>query len=183
MNNANFVKELAKLRPNSTFLTLKRYQNEHNEISDYSIIFHMSYKTALQKSLKIIEELSANTILEKQAKSELIESFSNSLTKHDVNELQAKEDGYSQFYDNKGNFVKGVKLHDRTSTLHLYGLVVHKKVVQEGEYPVRNSKELTIIKNKMRSLTPVGKFRQFKVLPSQVESITVENVDLLNNVE
>jgi len=34
-------------------------------------------------------------------------------------------------------------------------------------------------KDKMRSLTPVGKFRQFKILPETVERISVEKMELL----
>ena len=48
-----------------------------------------------------------------------------------------------------------------------------------GMYAKTNKKPLTVAKDKLRYLTPVGKFRQFKILPSQVDSISVENLSLL----
>jgi hypothetical protein len=75
--------------------------------------------------------------------------------------------------------IKGVKLHVATNTLHLYGLVAHKRVLMPGLYTKGNRRPLTVAKDKLRHLTPVGKFRQFKITPSQLDSISVENLSLL----
>jgi hypothetical protein len=48
-----------------------------------------------------------------------------------------------------------------------------------GLYTKGNRRPLTVAKDKLRHLTPVGKFRQFKITPSQLDSISVENLSLL----
>lgn len=179
MNNQQFVAELANLRPASTFLTLKGYRNEASEIADFSIAFHMSYRSALEKSKAILQELALSNDLEKQARDELIASFDKSLLNMAQTPIEEIEDGYQRFFDEEGNYIKGVKLHVATDTLHLYGLVVHKRVMMPGMYKHTNRKPLTIAKDKLRHLTPVGKFRQFKITPSQVDRISVEKLSLL----
>lgn len=178
MDQVQFVAELAKLRPNSTFLTLKSYRNEHSEVADYSIVFHMSYENALQKSISTLEQYVPANDVEAKAKNELLESFHNSLNKMEETPIEEIEDGYTRFYDN-GKYIKGVKMHTESGTLHLYGLVSQKKILVPGSYPKKNKRELTIAKDKLRYMCAVGKFRQFKILPQNVDSIKVENVSLL----
>jgi hypothetical protein len=179
MDNDQFVAELAKLRPASTFLTLKGYRNETSEIADYSVAFHISYSSALQKSITLLESMLLTGDLEKQARDELIVSFNKSLSKMAETPIEEMEDGYTRFFDESGNHIKGVKMHTDTHTLHLYGLVVHKRVLLPGNYKTKNSRPLTIAKDKLRYLTPVGKFRQFKITPFQVDRIGVEKLSLL----
>jgi hypothetical protein len=139
----------------------------------------MSYENALKRSLETLEALKCVTDLEKQAKAELQASFNKSLVKMAETPIEELEDGYTRFFEDDGSYIKGVKVHTATNVLHLYGLVVHKRVRVVGTYPTRNRKELTMAKDKMRSLTPVGKFRQFKILPETVERISVEKMELL----
>ena len=179
MNNDSFINELSKLRSSATFLTIKGYTSESSEVADYSIIFHMSYKNALEKSINIIDSYIPNDDLEAQAKLELLVSFNTSLDKLINTPIEELNDGYERFTDSNGDHVKGVKLHQETNTLHLYGLVVHKRVIVPGTYAKRNRKPLTVAKDRLRAMCPVSKFRQFKITQDQVDSISVENISLL----
>ena len=179
MNQEQFVAELAKLRTSSTFLTLKGYRAESGEIADFNIVFHMSYKNALLRSLAVLESIVPSDALEAQAKKELTESFMTSLDKIETTPIEEIDDAYRRFTDSDGQYIKGVKLHEETNTLHLYGLVVQKKVLMPGVYKKVNSKPLTIAKDKLRRQLPVSKFRQFKITPDQVDSVSVENLSLL----
>lgn len=179
MNKEQFVEELSHLRSASTFLTLRGYRNSADEVADYSVAFHISYRSALEKSIEMLNGIKLKTPLEKMAREELTESFRKSLIKMDETLIGDIEDGYTRFFDDDGNYIKGVKMHNASATLHLYGLVVHKRVTTPGIYPHVNSRPLTIAKDKLRYLTPVGKFRQFRITPQQVESISVENLSLL----
>src|SRR5579885_3070010 len=149
MDNMKLIAELSKLRSSSTFLSLVGYHNEHGEVADYSIVFHMSYENALKRSLETLEALKCVTDLEKQAKAELQASFNNSLVKMAETPIEELEDGYTRFFEDDGSYIKGVKVHTATNVLHLYGLVVHKRVRVVGTYPTRNRKELTMAKDKM----------------------------------
>ncbi len=179
MNQHAFVSELAKLRPSATFLTLRGYRNEHSEVADYSIVFHMSYESALKRSLAALEPIVPDGDLEARAKRELIDGYQKSLEKMKTTPMEELEDAYTHFKDESGQYIKGVKLHTETATLHLYGLVNAKRIIIPGQYKTSNKRELTIAKDKLRKLCPVDKFRQFKILPSQVDQISVESLELL----
>jgi hypothetical protein len=179
MDKTAFVAELAKLRTSSTFLSLIGYMNEHSEVADYSIIFHMSYENALKRSIAALQPIVPADDLEKQAKDELIASFKKSLLSIKETPIEEIDDAYDRFFDADGSYIKGVKLHRESDVLHLYGLVVHKRVIMPGAYPKKNKRPLTIAKDKLRKLCPVDKFRQFKLLPSQVDRIDVMNLNLL----
>lgn len=179
MNQEQFVAELAKLRTSSTFLTLKGYRSESGEIADINIVFHVSYKNALLRSIGILEAVVPNDELEAQAKRECIASYMSSLDKIETTPIEEIEDSYRRFTDSNGKYIKGVKLHEQTGVLHIYGLVTQKRVIMPGLYKKVNSKPLTIAKDKLRRLCPVSKFRQFRITEDQVDSISVEGINLL----
>ena len=139
----------------------------------------MSYRSALERSILHLESVVPETDLEAQAKKELITSYKTSLDKVDTVPLEEVEDNYSHFKDENGQMIKGVKLHKETNTLHLYGLVVYKRVLIPGNYKEVKSRPLTLAKNKLKKDLPVNKFRQFKLLSSQVEEINVEHLSML----
>jgi hypothetical protein len=93
--------------------------------------------------------------------------------------IEEIDDAYRRFTDSDGKYIKGVKLHEESDTLHLYGLVVHKKVIMPGIFKKVNHKPLTVEKNKLRNLCQVSRFRQFKITTEQVESICVQGLKLL----
>lgn len=174
MNQIDFIAELAKIRPASTFLSVMGYRNAYSEIANYSLLFHMNYENALKKSINELQNMSLPEHLV-PVKDELIKSFNKSISKIKVEEIKDIDDGYTRFFDDNGNYIKGVKYHNKTGTIHLYGLVVHKLVTMPGIYPESSLSE----KDKLRKKTTVGKFRQFKMLPEQVNHISVENISLL----
>lgn len=179
MNRNQFVTELSKLNPASTFLTVAGYRNAHSEVANYSIVFHMSYQNALKRSIDILEQMDVSGAAENFAREEVLDSLRGSFKNSISSPIESREDGYHHFQDKDGNYIKGVKLHIKTNTLHLYGLVAHKRVLMPGIYPVSNENPLALAKRQLRQLTPVGKFRQFKMTPDQVEYISVSNLTLL----
>ena len=179
MNNSDFVKVLSQLRSSSTFLVLKGYRSDSVEVADFNIIFHMSYKNALLRSIAALESVIPDDALEAQAKKECLESFMTSLDKIETTPIEELEDSYRRFTDSNGQYVKGVKLHEESNTLHLYGLVVQKKVLMPGSHKKVNHKPLTVAKDKLRRLCPVSNFRQFRITEDQVDSISVEGLHLL----
>lgn len=178
MNQSQFVSELGKLRPSSTFLSIKGYRNRYGEVANYSIAFHVSYNKALGRSILQLESYVPENDLEEEAKEKILKSLIKSL-ETSSNSKERSDSTYLRFLDERGREIKGVKLHIDTNTLHLYGFVVHKKVIMPGNYPKSNRKPLTKVSSAMRSKLSVGKFRQFKITPEQVESISVENLSLL----
>jgi hypothetical protein len=179
MDKTAFVAELAKLRSSSTFLSLIGYRNEKSEVADHNIVFNISYENALKRSIVALEPYLPNGDIEVTAKEELLASFRESLKSIDETPIDEIDDAYDRFFDTDGSYIKGVKLHRESDVLHLYGLAVHRRVIMPGTYKKVNKRPLTIAKDKLKKLCPVSKFRQFKLLPSQVDSISVQSLSFL----
>lgn len=179
MDKFQFVNELSTLRPSSTFLTLAGYRNESSELADYSIVFHINYQKTVERSIKVLEGIIPTNSLQELAKKELLNSFQTSVRKAQETPVEEIDDAYTRFFDSDGSYIKGCKMHTTTGILHLYGLVVHKRIIMPGLYPQSNRKEFTVVKDALRRQCPVSKFRQFRILPHQVERISVENLSLL----
>lgn len=179
MNKIDFVSELSKLRTSATFLSLTGYRNEHGEVADYSIVFHISYENALKRSIMALECVVPEDDMQTLAKQQLLDGYNKSLSNIATTPVEEVENAYTRFLDSNGKYVKGVRLHTETNTLYIYGMLNSKRVTAAGIYPARNKRPLTIAKDKLRRLCSVDKFRQFKITPSQVQKISVENISLL----
>ncbi len=178
VDNQKLVSVFAELRPSSTFLGIKGYRNNHGEVSNFGIIFHVSYERILQKSLVIAEAFKTTNDLEVQAKVEVIQSFKNSIERFAAEPIEQREDAFVHFQDADGRFIKGVKSHKQTNELYLYGYLHHKEVVVPGTYKVVKNKELTVAKKRITSLTPADKWRQFSLSPNRFEDINVQGLNL-----
>lgn len=178
MDRELFIAELGRLRPTSTFLNLHNYRNEQGELSDFNIVFHISYLNALKRSTAILEGFVPENDLQLQAKHAVLKSFHTSINNH-ATPVDEIDDGYKRFFDSDGSEIKGLKMHLATGHLHLYGFVHQKLVKERIEYKAVNSAALTIEKNKLKRMCPVSKFRQFRILPNQVDYIKVQGLHLL----
>lgn len=177
MDALDFVSELAKLKSNSTFIAIKGYRSENDEVADYSLSFNMSYTNALKRSIATVEAMSLSNDLEREARTELLASWNKSLSNPE--KVEQREPAYDYYVNEDMTPIKGIKLHVATNTLHLYGLVNAKRIYLPGNYKVVKSAPLTIAKKKMTSLTACGKFRQFRITPDKVDSISVRGLELL----
>jgi hypothetical protein len=120
--------------------------------------------------------------LEAEAKAELIDGYQKSLTKTQTIPVEEIDDAYTRFFDPiTHDYIKGVKLHTTSNTLHLYGFINSKRVIKEGSYLVKSDtrRPLTKAKDQLRKLCAVNKFRQFRITPKQVDHISIEHLSLL----
>ena len=179
MDQSAFISELSKLRTSATFLTLKGYRSSNSEVADFNIVYHISYKNALLKSIDTLNAMSFSNDLERQAKSELLTSFQTSLANMEENPIETRDDGFTRIQNDDGSYVKGVKISNKTGELHMFGLIQNKRVIMPGNYKTKNSRPLTIAKDKLKSLCAVGKYRQFIIAPDRVNSVQVEKLSLL----
>ena len=96
MDQSAFISELSKLRTSATFLTLKGYRSSNSEVADFNIVYHISYKNALLKSIDTLNAMSFSNDLERQAKSELLTSFQTSLANMEENPIETRDDGFTR---------------------------------------------------------------------------------------
>jgi hypothetical protein len=179
MTKEQFIREIKKLNPSSTFLTIKKYQSESGEIADYNLLFNVRYDSLLESSITTLEHYAAKTPDEVKAKMELIDSFSSSLKKLEGSkgdEIVSPE--FMQFTNN-GKNIKGIKMHTESGALYLSGLVINKRSHKEGNQTNTNSSSFSLVKNQLREKCPVSKFRQFKITSDKLHCIHVQNMELL----
>lgn len=175
------TKILADLDPRSMFITVRDYENEYGEVSHFSVGFHADYKTAVAKSLKIVQSYSPSfkdcigqpfTIWDlEQAKQELILSYEASLG--NVNSNYTCRGVYDSVSGRRGVIIPGVKLHLKNDILYLEGLRLAKRVIVAGIYSSIKSQPITLAKNLLRSKTPVDRWGQFKLMPGKFSVINL----------
>lgn len=179
MNSTQFILKLSNLSPRSTFLSIMGYRNASSEVANYSINFNIDYKNALKNSITYLNKYVATSDLEEKARIELISGFKKSLLKSPEELAKTDSTHYEQFVNADNQVIKGLKLHKKSNEVHLFGLVVHKKVLMPGSYKEKNyGDEYAKVKDQLRAKTSVGKFRQFKINADQVNKVSVNKISI-----
>ncbi len=178
MKLEEIINEFAKLRPASTFLSIRNYTNEQGELANLTLGFHFSYINLLRRSIEILKEIEPSNKIGLMAKRELIASYEESLERYEARDYSVAEAHYEYFKDAQDNLIKGIKLHRLNEELHLNGLLVRKEIIVPGNYKVVNSSEKTIAKNKLRLQLPINKYRQFIIKKNKLETIRVEHISI-----
>jgi hypothetical protein len=155
----------AKKIKNNHFVGVRDYVNKQGEKSNYLINSGVSYLKILNDDLDSLNHLkfAIFEILQKDYSTELIEqAFNNVLTSlhkrladEETKELLraegdktiAQSDAQIDAYI---NLATGVKLHKDSLKIHVYGLVVRKTILEPIEYKKVNSRDLTIVQNKVK---------------------------------
>lgn len=180
LSNEKNVKLLvtAKTIKGTSFVGVRDYENKQGEVSNYTINVGITYENVLKNdfnSLKekqnlIIEKLEKDyeLILIEKAYKEIYTSLEKRLSDEQIKEqLRAENDKTIAQSDAQINayisLAKGVKLHKDSLQLHVFGLVVKKTILQPIEYKQTNSRELTIVKNKIEKICEFkqSKYRTF----------------------
>jgi hypothetical protein len=89
-------------------------------------------------------------------------------------------------YEKIGDGNSPVKMHIESGKLYLMGFVLSKKVLKKKkDYPVRNSKPETIIKNKLiAKYSRSAKFRQYAISLDTIHSVSYKgNKVVINHVD
>lgn len=180
------TRALSEIKKGSTFLTVRHYMNNFGEICDFSVVFHVSYRNAVTRSLELLQGYtpSHSDCLGKPyllselftARAELLYSFKMTLEGH--NPLATSADAYSQVDDGKGSAISGVKLHDKQDILHLNGFRVYRNVLLKGNYPEDRRMPKTVAKDDLRDRLPIGRYVQFKLTPGKFRSLIVAGITI-----
>lgn len=175
---------LNKIRPGSTFLSVMNYTNNYGELSNFGLVFHADYRKAVRDAVSIWLNYRARNDIEAIAKEQLIKSYCDTLIGYSHSKVAHI---YSGIVDNEDKIINGVKYHDRAGVVHLHGFLVHKRILKPALYPSDTRKELTKAKDRLRDMTRLGKFRQFRLTDTSFKKISVEKLnmthhDLLRNL-
>jgi hypothetical protein len=190
-NTNNSVRNLvlsavAKTVKGTTFVGIRAYKNAQGEVSNQTLLVGINFENVLIHDFQALKDNQTKIFaeLEKNHKMELIteayEKVYNSLEKRLSDEttkeaLRAQgdktliaSDAQADAYE---HIAKGVKRNIATGELHIFGLCVKKTVIEPIEYKTVNSRELTIVQNKIKKLC---EFKQDKYKNFKFDSATVK---------
>ena len=176
----------AKTIKGTSFVGIANYTNGKGEVSNQTIVSGITYENCLvndfnslqQKQNEVFENLQKAYSLEiiEKAYTNLLTSLEKRLSSEEVKEaLRQQNDKTIKLSDAQKDaylhIAKGIKLHLETQKLHIFGLVVRKKVITPLEYKETKSRELTIVQNKIKKLCEFkqDKYRNFIFDKSEVK--------------
>jgi hypothetical protein len=157
----NLAKAIKKSPSGVTFVSITGYTNQNGEISNNLINVGASYEKAKAKDIETLRNADLTKLVANSnqldlniARTELI----NSLIKPNENRSNGQKDVYT-------NIATGLKVHDETGEIYVWGFRENKTVVQKGEYKTVNSSAKTIAKKELKKLLELrtDKFTQYKI--------------------
>ena len=152
-------KALKKSPTGVSFVKINGYKNSQGEISNILINVGASYENQKNADLKTLQtaditkmQFSVDMPTVLTAKTEL----ENSLIKPNENRSNGQIEAYT-------NICKGIKIHNETGVLYIFGMQVKKDVICKGEYKTVKSQNKTIAKNELKKQLDLklDKFRQY----------------------
>lgn len=183
---------VAKTIKGTTFVGIRNYQNSQGEVSNQTIVAGITYENALQSDFITLQE-NKNIIFEEltkkhsfelvtQAYENVFTSLEKRLSSDEVKQaLREQNDQTIKKSDaQKDAFIhlaKGVKMNKESEEILIFGLVVRKEVLKAVEYKQVNSKELTIVQNKIKKLCDfkTNKYRSytFNKIELKMQGVTI----------
>jgi hypothetical protein len=134
------------------------YTNQHNEKQKTVFNVGVNYDKAKQKDLEYLKSLDISS-LETDLPNELLVEATQSL----INDFEKTINKEKIKINNFIPISNGLKLHNETNELYVYGMQIHKTVLEEGEYKEVKSKPITVAKNLIRKKLRTSKYRQYKI--------------------
>jgi hypothetical protein len=166
----NLSKVLAKSPTGVSLVSIKGYTNSFGEVSNNLVNVGASLTNAKAKDVTTLQSLDVTTlggdsILLEKARVELINSFVNP----NENRSQGQIDAYTIV-------AKGIKVHNESGEIYIFGLRNSKTVIEQGVYPIVNSRALTLAKNQLKKDLKSSKFTQYKLSSTSVIKLNGEEL-------
>jgi len=150
-------KTLAKSPTGVSYIGVRYYTNKQGEISHYTLNVGQDYGKAVAKDIETLRNFDpfkyqwkSSMIDIQTAIVELLKSFE----KPDEARSQGQKDAYT-------HIVPGIKVHNATAQLVVYGYVRRKEVLVKGERKTVNHSNITRAKNEVREHLRTSRYRQF----------------------
>ncbi len=164
----------SELDTRTMFVTIHKYCNNFNEVATHSILWHVDYKKAVERSAAIvrayipcIDDTIGRPFTVTHlwiARQELLDSFQDTLVLGvGNNPRDTASHAYDQIINSKSLPVPGVKIHRKNDEVHLTALFRIKKIIHcPGEYPDgKGSSPVVLAKRWLKSKTPLIKYGQY----------------------
>jgi len=179
----NFTKELIESliaqAGKAQFVSFNYRDKKAGELSRHTIILGASYQRQVEESLLALRLLAPTLTeaLQRKACAELLRSYRKTLR-------SLAQGEYNPDYTCKDAYVviaQGIKLCVETGEVHVSGLAHTKVVLEPGIWPKVNSRPLTIVKKELSKDLPVARWRQFAIVPENLQSARLQGTELVLN--
>lgn len=140
-----------------SFCSIKNYVNQEGEKSDYVFNIGVSYENAKKKDIEFLNNLDVTTMEWQSAMVDIIKAkqeLISSLEAPSNARSEAQKDAYTHING-------GLKVHNESGVLYVFGMKVSKKVKEAVDYGADTRKPLTKAKDEIRKLMKSAKYRQF----------------------
>ena len=135
------------------------YINQQNEKHQTVFNVGVDYKKAKEKDIEFLKHLDVTTMSSK-TDVELLEQARVKLLTQFQNPSKNRSKGIADAFTHIG---PGLKMHNETNKVYVYGMKVSKKVIEKGEYKEDTRKELTKAQDEIKELLKSTKYRQFEI--------------------
>jgi hypothetical protein len=148
------------------------YINQQNEKHQTLFNVGIDYQRAKQKDIEFLKQLDITT-MKSHLDNELLETAKIVLLESFIKPSTNRSEGIANAYTHLGN---GLKIHNETQTVYVYGMKVHKRIIEEGIKQEDTRGELTKAKDAIRSLLKSTQYRQFKIESSLQYKISGDTI-------
>lgn len=172
----NIIESLTNLGAQFVSFTYTNKPSKVGELPEtarYTLILGGKYANLLEKSKLELELLITEkkfTGLDLTAANEVLASLNKSIAANARGEQ-------SEDYTKKGQYIalgNGVNINSTDNSIQVFGLLHTKVVLKEGYRKPVNSAALTIAKNNIRKLLPIGKFREFAFDMGNIKTVKMD---------
>lgn len=172
----------------TSFVGVRNYKNSQGEVSNQTFLVGISYANLLKNDLETLKAFDIKPLIKKYDKDVVTTAYDELLTsliKRTASELEKevlrasndstikRSDAQTDAYE---TVAKGLKAKD--DNLYIYGLCVKKTVIEAIEYPKKNSRLKTIVKNEIKKQAGLRetKYKQFKL--GNLEELNIQGLTL-----
>ena len=148
------------------------YINQQNEKHQTLFNVGIDYQRAKQKDIEFLKQLDITT-MKSHLDNELLETAKIVLLESFIKPSANRSEGITNAYTHLGN---GLKIHNETQTVYVYGMKVHKRIIEEGIKQEDTRGDLTKAKDAIRSLLKSTQYRQFKIESSLQYKISGDTI-------
>lgn len=180
------IRVFSYVKPGSTFLSIKNYENNWSELSNFGVCFHVDYLHTVERSFGIVEAFKPRVQHEnesgvsirtlKAARKELLQSFA--LTLSGTNPAYTCDGVYNPILGSDNMPIPGIKLHPGQDVVHINAVKFRKKVLRKGLYPLVRSSDNVMAKRFIKGMTPLSNWVQFKLVPGRFDELSVQKMKI-----
>lgn len=181
--NTNEIFDALESLNGSSLIAINGYKNMKGKVSNVILNVLFDQDLAKRNDLMVIENMS-HTQLETisketgvdmevvlKAHTELLTSMEKNISGENTKASLAQINTYTHFTD-------GVKIHNMTGEIYIFGLLHSEEVLVKGEYKKVNKQKKTIAKDAIKKACnfEMAKYRTYKI--ESMDAINVEGVEI-----